>query len=475
MCGHALKTEDDLKDCVHLHSPYAIKSADCRVFLSRDDKEYLMTELVNATESRVKVDQLQPGVFIQLENSWVSHPFLFSKFKIKNYEQIKTLKALGIKDVVYIPEKSDCLPKESVRTSPEASQEKPKEKSQETDPYLQLLWQIKKDRINKLKEKREGLKRCTSNYGKAVKYIPGLMTQMLSGSKEAVKSSQEVVGAMVNVFLGDMDALVHLINVKEKGEGIYHHSLNVSVLALMLGKKVKLTEPEMQNLGLGALFHDIGKSRIDKKILRRSPPYSKSEQELIQHHPQYGVEIASRSGVFPEEATGVIFQHHEQYSGGGYPNHLKGDQINKLARITAIVDVYDNLCNNIDPEKCMTPYQALSQMYTKFQNYLDMEIFSSFIRSLGIYPPGTVVKLSNGIFGIVISVNPQNPLKPSLMLYDSKIPKDEALIFEMEDDTDVTIEISLQPEKLPPQVRLYLCPSTGTNYFVEASTTTRKS
>jgi len=420
-------------------------------------------------ESRVKVDQLQPGVFIQLENSWFSHPFFFNKFKIKNQEQIRTLKALGIEDIAWIPERSDCLPKTLQEVSPEVGKEKPKAGHQEEDPYLQLLWQVKKDRISKLQEKRECLRRCTSNYDKTVKHIPNLMAQMLAGSKDAIKGAQVITEALVKVFLGDMDALVHLINVKDKGEGIYHHSLNVSVLSLMLGKKAELTEAEMNCLGMGALFHDIGKNRIDKKILRKTPPYTKSELEIIQRHPQWGVEIVSRGGAFAEEATRVILQHHEQCNGEGYPQHLKGDQIDKLARITTIVNSYDNLCNHIDPEKCMTPYQALSFMYTKLQNHLDMELFSLFIRSLGIYPPGTVVRLSNGVIGIVVSINPQNPLKPSLMLYDPKIPKEEALFFEMEDDTDVTIETSIQPEKLPNEVRRYLCPSTGTNYFVESS------
>lgn len=428
-----------------------------------------MAKLVEATESRVQVDQLQPGVFVQLDTTWISHPFFFNKFKINSYEQIKTLKALGIDNIVWIPEKSDCLPKVLEEVSAGVRKEKPKAGSLEEDPYLQLLWQVKKDRINKLKEKQENLRQCTRDYDKTVKHIPNLMTQVLAYSKEAMKSSHQMIGAMVEVFLGDTDALVHLINVSEKGENIYHHSLNVSVLALMLGKKAKLTEVEMNCLGMGALFHDIGKSRIEKKILRKPPPYTKSELEIIHRHPQWGVEIVRHGGAFPEAATQVILQHHEQYDGEGYPQHLKADQIDKLARITSIVDSYDNLCNNIDTEMCMTPYEALSYMYTKLQKRLDVELLTLFIRSLGIYPPGTVVRLSNGVIGIVVSINPQNPLKPSLMLYDQKIPKDEAIFFEMEDDMGVTIEKSISPEKLSNEVCSYLCPSTGTNYFMQSS------
>jgi putative nucleotidyltransferase with HDIG domain len=434
-----------------------------------------MAKSVDARELRVKVGQLQPGVFIQLEDIWFSHPFFFNNFKIKNYDQIKTLEALGINDVVWIHEKSDCLPNALEEASPVVREEQPKARPLEEDPYLQLLWQVKKNRVVKLKQKHECLKRCTINYDNTVKHIHGLMEQILAGSTEAIKNAQTITEAMVKIFLGDTDALVHLINVKEKAEGIYHHSLNVSVLAMMLGKKAMLTEVEMNCLGMGALLHDVGKVRIDKKILRKLSPYTKSELEIIRRHPLWGVEIVSRGGGFHEAVTRVILQHHEKFNGEGYPQHLKGDQIDKLARITSIIDTYDNLCNSIDPEKCMTPHQALSHMYTKLQNHLDMELFSLLIHSLGVYPPGTVVKLSNGEIGIVVSVKPQNPLKPSLMLYDPKIPKDEALFFEMEDDADVTIENSIQPDKLPDEVRRYLCPSTGTNYFVEASQITGKS
>ncbi len=434
-----------------------------------------MTELANTTGSRISVSQLRTGVFIQLDTNWFSHPFLFSRFKIKSNEQISTLKALGIYDVIWIPEKSDCMPKMLDEASEGIKKEDFKSVQKEEDPYLQLLWQVKKDRIIKLREKRESLRRCTSTYDNTVKHIPTLMAQMLSGSVEAMNSAKEMTAAMVNVFLGDSDAIVHLISVMEKGENIYYHSLNVAVLSLMLGKKANLTEAEMNFLGMGALFHDIGKSRIDRKILKKSPPYTKFELEIIQRHPLWGLEIVRRSGAFPEEVVRVIFQHHEQWNGEGYPQGLIGDQIDKLARITSIVNVYDNLCNGVDPEKCLTPYQALSQMYTRLQDHLDSELFSLFIRALGIYPPGTVVKLSNGVIGIVVSVNSQNPLKPSLMLYDPKIPKEEALFFEMEDDTDVTIEISIPPEKLPNEVRRYLCPTMGSNYFVEPSRIVPKS
>jgi putative nucleotidyltransferase with HDIG domain len=419
------------------------------------------------TEMRIKVEQLQPGVFISLKASWFEHPFLFSSFKLKDLSQIETLKKSGITEVLYIPEKSDCLPlpledRQVKPKSPQVQGPPPKE-----DPIVHLLWQIKKDRIEKLKEKRENLRQCTENYNTTVKDIPNIMGEMITGSKEAVKHAKTIVSSITEKFLGDTDAIMHLMATKETEESIYYHSLNVSVLALMLGAKAKLSPDEMRDLGMGALFHDIGKTRIDNKVLKKPPPLTRAEQRLIQLHPQYGVEIVSKTSTFTNGAARVILEHHEQYDGNGYPQHLKGEKISKLARIISIVNMYDNLCNNVDPLKAMNPYQALSHMYTKCKGALDMEFLSLFIRNLGIYPPGTAVLLSNGVLALVMSVNPQNPLKPSLMLYAPEIPKSEAFIFDMEDEPEVTIERSLRPEKLPPEVVKYFNYTGRANYFVE--------
>lgn len=429
---------------------------------------------VSATETRIKIEQLQPGIFIRVEASWFSHPFLFSKFKVKNADQIRTLKNLGITEVYYIPEKSDCLPKMLDRSAAAEPQPETPPPNLQQDPVMQLLWRIKRDRIEKLKERHESIRRCTKSYSQTIKRVPAMMSNLLTGSPEAVDEAKQMVSGMVNIFLADTDATVHLINIKEKEESLYHHSLNVSVLALTIGKKAGLDAHDLNWLGIGSLFHDIGKNKIDRKILRKPPPLTKPEMELLQLHPRYGVEIVAQSGTFPPEAIQIILQHHEQVNGMGYPQRLTRRQISLLSRITAIADEYDNLCNHPDPDKAMTPYQALSYMYTKRQDRLDMELLSSFIRCLGIFPPGTVVRLSNGMFGIVVSINPQNPLKPSLMLYDPDVPRAEALIFDMEDDLDVSIEKSIQPEKLPPEVRSYLSPSTHLSYFVDEQSPKKK-
>ncbi len=133
----------------------------------------------------------------------------------------------------------------------------------------------------------------------------------------------------------------------------------------------------------------------------------------------------------------------------------------------AIADAYDNHCNHPDPEESFTPYLALSFMFTQQKKLFDKDLLALFIRCLGVYPPGTVVQLSNGAIGMVMAVNPDNQLCPSLVLYDPQIPKKEALIIDLADEPDLKVEKSIRLKHLPQEIFDYLSPRTRITYFVE--------
>ncbi|EPR39803.1 metal dependent phosphohydrolase [Desulfovibrio sp. X2] len=414
-------------------------------------------------EYRVHVDQLQPGVFIKLDGAWFNHPFLFNKFKIKSQEQINTLRDSGVTEVICVPAKSDKLPR------PMPADAQPKAEAvvkKKPDAATERMWQVKKERIEKLKQKREEIKRCEEKYAKSIAAVPGMLTGVMTGSGEAVQNAQALVSDMADVFLSERDAIVHLMDTKATDEGLYYHSLNVSVLCLMIGKACGLPAEELKAVGVGAMFHDVGKNRIEKKILRNPHP-TKAELQLIHMHPKYGLELAAKAGGFTDPSLAVIFQHHERLDGTGYPSRLSGTKIHVGARIAAIADIYDNLVNNPDQQKAVTPHQAMSFMFAKLKTKLDMQIFANFIRCLGIYPPGTLVQLSNEVLGMVIAVNQKNPLKPSLLIYDPEIPKEEAIIFDMEEDPDLQVVKSIHPGQLPPEIFAYLNPRSKVTYYMD--------
>ena len=138
-----------------------------------------------------------------------------------------------------------------------------------------------------------------------------------------------------------------------------------------------------------------------------------------------------------------------------------------MARIVSIVDTYDNHCNKFDYRESLTPYESLAFMFSVQGEMFDKDLLSQFIHCLGVYPPGTIVKLSNGSIGMIISVDPEKPLQPDLMLYDPEIPKKEAIIFSMHEEPNLHIEGSMRPSALPQDVHDYLSPRTRITYYVD--------
>lgn len=416
-------------------------------------------------EYKVSVDQLRPGVFVRLEKvNWFNHPFLFSSFKIRTQAEVEVLRSLGVTEVICVPEKSDCLPgpAEARAEAPAAEKRKP-EKSAAAD----ALWRVKNERIERLRQKKQRIAECEERYAASLKDIAQIIQGLSRGNSQSVLDALAFVERMTDHFLRDAESTLHLMNILPQGERLYSHALNVAVLSMMTGRDAGLSAREMTALGIGALFHDIGKVRIEKRVLRKRGPLTKPERELVERHPLYGVEMLEAVPEFPREGLAVVRQHHERLDGSGYPGGLAGTDIDLLARITAIADIYDNHCNQPDPEDSYTPYLALSYMFTQQKHLLDKDMLALFIRCLGVYPPGTVVQLSNGAIGMVMAVNPENQLCPSLVLYDPQIPKKEALIIDLAEEPDLRVEKSIRLKHLPQEILDYLSPRTRITYYVE--------
>ncbi len=414
----------------------------------------------------VCVDDLQEGVYVKLKEKWFQHPFLFQNFKIKSQSQIEALKNVGIKEVLCVPGKCDHLP---MAKSKFASQDQEVESRTLPKGEVDLngMWEVKKERISLLKNKKNCIAKAKAKYRETLNKMPLIMRNVVAGSSSALDETAGMVTEIAEVFLKDSDSVVHLMDGQSGEDSLFSHSLNVTVLALMTGKSAKLSSEEMQILGLGAFLHDIGKSKIEKKIIRKKNPLTKAEQELLNLHPVYGLDIVDKLRAFPIHAAKIIHQHHECVNGEGYPLGLKGTSISKLSMITSIANIYDTLCNPMDQNKALLPYHALSLIFSKYKCLVDPQMFTYFVRSVGIYPPGSVVQLTNDAIGMVISVNSKNPLKPAILLYDPVIPKEEALIFGLDEDPDLSIVQCILPKNLPKEIYNYLDPKPRTNYFPE--------
>ena len=408
----------------------------------------------------ISPDRLCIGLYVQLDVSWMKHPFLFKNFLIKDEKQLQILKSLNLEKISINISRSKAEP-----LPPNKGGAETPDKS-EIDVTVDVMMKEKQRRVKKLKARREKMVVCENNYRKTMAGVKSIVKKIRDTSPDTVKTAEGLVGSIVSSFLTDREASMHLVNVKGNDEDDHFHVVNVAVLSLMLGNALMLEKDQLRKLGFSALFHDMGKSKIPAKVLRKKEKWTVAERKLYEMHPEYGVEMGREIKSLPQEAFRVIAQHHEAVDGSGFPKGLKGGEISAFAKIVRIANTYDNYCNQIDPKKSMTPYQAVSFMYAKERHKYEEEMLAAFISSLGVYPPGTILKLNEGSIGMVISVNQDVLLKPNILLYNPEIPKEEAVILDLREE-ELSIEKTITPSSLKPEIFEYLNPSMNVNYFFE--------
>ncbi len=243
---------------------------------------------------------------------------------------------------------------------------------------------------------------------------------------------------------------------------------------MIIGRAMGLPETDLKMLGMGGIFHDVGKMKIPHKVLQNADKPNKAEQDFIQLHVQYGYEIGQKVNL-PLPVLRIISQHHEYIDGSGYPNRLKGDDIDSLSRILSVVNMYDNLCNPVHIANALTPHEALSLMYAQQRKRFDGKVLGLLVHSMGVYPPGTIVRLNNEAIGMVMTVNITKPLKPHVMVYEEQVPKEEAMILDLALEEDLSISKAIRPSQLPTPVFEYLSPRSRVTYFFDAGNPPRGS
>ncbi|MDO8698289.1 MAG: HD-GYP domain-containing protein [Pseudomonas sp.] len=412
----------------------------------------------------INTDQLCVGLYIHLDRGWMEHSFTFSSFKIKDEKQLNTLRALGFPRLRYDPKRSDCRPLPSAASAAPAVAAEPAAPPAPSPEELAAM-QAKQARIEQLKALRRNLAEVNKKFQQANNTVKNISRNLRSQPQETLRQAEELVEQMVEAMLGEDTVLMHALNGKA-GEDAYFHSLNVTVLSIMLARILQFSHEDTLQLGLGALLHDIGKLDIPSKILLKTEPLNKAELGLLHLHCDYGIKLAARMEL-SEAAQRIIREHHELSDGSGYPRQLKGPQISPLARVVSIANQYDNLCNPPNLAEALTPHEALSKMFTQQRAHFDPEALKAFIRCLGVYPPGCIVQLSNEMIGLVLAVNPNKPLRPTVIVYDPEVPKEEAIILDLEREAELNISKSLRPGQLPHEIYNYLSPRQHVTYYFD--------
>lgn len=201
-------------------------------------------------------------------------------------------------------------------------------------------------------------------------------------SLENVHKAQSIVGDCINVVLHDNCTVTSLMQVTAHDYYTHTHSINVSIYALSLGAYLGIKDKELEVLGMAAILHDLGKSKVDYEIINKNGKLDEYEMNVMKKHPEMGHEIAVKLDIADERILTGIRHHHERLDGGGYPDNLKGDQISQFARIIGVCDVFDALSTKRSYKDPMRSFDALKLMKNEFIGHLDMDIVHSFIRML---------------------------------------------------------------------------------------------
>lgn len=425
------------------------------------------------TVNYLSAEQLRVGIFVMIELPWFKHNFTLSSFKIRNEDQLRELRGLNLPKYRYDPARSDApalaalsasapLLADIARPVPAAPTEMPAAPPSEADL-------AKRERSAAQAKRLEQVANVERAFGKAVATMKNLNRNLLSRPKETLQDMGALVEQMIDAFLESPEATLHVMGDKAGGEEVYFHSLNVTILAMMLAKDMGLDAASARDLGIGSMIHDVGLMDIPDKVLRKPPEdYNNVERSLRNLHVDYGSAIGAKLGLTPG-ALAVIDQHHELADGSGFPKGLKSERMTEAARLVSLVNHYDNLCNPVDIKKAMTPHQALSFMFAQRRSKFDAKALQLMIRSLGVYPPGSIVQLSTDALAMVTSVNPKKPLRPWVMVYDEAVPKDQAIMLDLEKESEINITKSISPALLPPKVAAYLNPRKRVTYFFDGA------
>jgi HD-GYP domain-containing protein (c-di-GMP phosphodiesterase class II) len=224
--------------------------------------------------------------------------------------------------------------------------------------------------------------------------------------------ASNIVERIMHSLDNNADAMHSLCRLRRTDSYTYMHCVNVSVLSSMFARYMDMGAQKTRAVGLAGLFHDLGKALVPPRILNAPRKLSDAERLVMNTHPTLGYEqIKGMPSVIPEVPQGML-HHHECYNGAGYPAGLSGHDVSQVGYIVALADIYDALTSKRVYKDGMPPQQALGIMYGMRGKSLHPEMVASFIRMLGVYPVGSVVKLSDGSLGVVGAVNLDMPIKP---------------------------------------------------------------
>ncbi|HUW49758.1 MAG TPA: HD-GYP domain-containing protein [Sulfuricella sp.] len=350
---------------------------------------------------RISVQQLKPGMFIHDMNcGWLEHPFLIGTLKVKSDKEIKKIVSFGIREVYIDTGKGMDV------------QDAPTESEVRAEIEHELIEIAQKAMPVESASLRDELEKSLRVHSEANKIVRNIMQDARLGKQIELEQIDPVVGQMTSSIFRNKDALLSLCRIKSKDDYTFLHSVSVGALLISFARALELDRDIIQLLGVGGMLHDIGKMNVPDKVLNKPGKFTDEEFQLMKSHVMDSRTILEATPGITQVSIDVAAQHHERFDGSGYPFGLKGSEMSIYGQMASIVDVYDALSSDRCYHKGMEPTDALRKIFEWSKFHFNPELVHAFIRTIGIYPVGTLVMLESGRIGIVVEQCEKNLALP---------------------------------------------------------------
>lgn len=259
-------------------------------------------------------------------------------------------------------------------------------------------------------------------------------------SDESLKKIYELAENILDDIFENIHLSSFVVDIKNDRPTLFNHSINVAVISLLIGIYLDYNREDLINLCVGALLHDIGKSLIDIELINKETPLTYEEFEIVKGHCQKGYYYLYEKDYIHSDVKQIILQHHERVDGLGYPKGLIGSQINKMAKIVSVANVYDTLTSDNHHIYSMSSSDAIEYIMSHVNSSFDFDIVNIFAKIIVPFPNGTRVKLSNGDIAIVKETFKDFPLRPNVRIIKSKIKENEGRNIRLLDELSIVIK-----------------------------------